>query len=79
VLASLTGDAGFLGLRTGPLPVRVDSNVDVPAMVYEHALICEYAHARLCQLREVAALEAVFRKTGTYSRPEFTQRLTGDT
>jgi hypothetical protein len=52
VLAGLTGDAAFLGWRTGPPPVRVDSNADVPAMVYEHAVICEYAHARLCQLRD---------------------------
>jgi hypothetical protein len=54
VLAGLTGDATFLGWRAGPLPVRVDSNADVPAMVYEHAVLCEYAHARLCQLRDAA-------------------------
>jgi hypothetical protein len=34
--------------------VRVDSNVDVPAMVYQHALVCEFAHTRLCQLRDGA-------------------------
>jgi hypothetical protein len=50
VLASLTGDDTFLSWRTGLPPVRVDSNVDVPAMVYEHAVLCEYAHARLRQL-----------------------------
>ena len=50
VLASLTGDDTFLSWRTGLPPVRVDSNVDVPAMVYEHAVLCEYAHARLLQL-----------------------------
>ena len=55
VLAAVTGDATFLTWRTRPPPVRVDSNVDVPAMVYEHALICEYAHARLCQLRDEQA------------------------
>ena len=27
-------------------------NVDVPARVYEHAVVCEYAHARLAQLAE---------------------------
>ena len=67
VLAELTGDAAFLGWRTGPLPVRVDSNVDVPAMVYEHALICEYAHTRLCKLRDTtpASLRvAPARRTG---------------
>jgi hypothetical protein len=33
----------------------VGSNVDVPAMVYEHAVLCEYAHTRLCQLRDATA------------------------
>lgn len=28
---------------------HVNSNVDVPAAVYEHALLCEFAHARLCR------------------------------
>jgi hypothetical protein len=54
VLAAITGDATFLGWRPASLPVRVDSNVDVPQAVYEHALICEYAHARLRQLRDEA-------------------------
>jgi hypothetical protein len=42
---------------TGSLPVRVDSNVDVRVMVYEHAVRCEYAHARLCQRRDAAVRE----------------------
>jgi hypothetical protein len=46
VLTAITGDATFPGWASG-LPVRVDSNADVPRMVYEHALLCEYAHARL--------------------------------
>jgi hypothetical protein len=50
VLAAVTGDATFLTWRPPCLPVRVDSNADVPQMVYEHAVICEYAHARLRQL-----------------------------
>ncbi len=54
-LAALTGDGAFLGWRPPSLPVRVDSNVDVPQLVYEHALICEYAHARLRKLRDGAA------------------------
>lgn len=54
VLATLTGDGTFLGWRTALPAVRVDSNVDVPAMVYEHALVCEYALARLCQIRDAA-------------------------
>jgi hypothetical protein len=53
VLAALTGDNTFLGWRAGFPPVRVDSNVDVPLMVYEHAVLCEYAHARLCQTARV--------------------------
>jgi hypothetical protein len=52
VLASITGDDTFLSWRPGLPPVRVDSNVDVPAMVYEHAVRCEYAHARLSQLAD---------------------------
>lgn len=54
VLAAVTGDDGFLGWRAAPPPVRVDSNIDVPATVYEHALICEYALARLVRLRDEA-------------------------
>jgi len=50
ILATLTGDATFLAWRPAGLPIRVDSNVDVPARVYEHAVLCEYAHARLGQL-----------------------------
>ena len=52
VLAALTGDNTFLGWRTALPPVRVDSNIDVPAAVYEHALVCEYALARLGQIRD---------------------------
>jgi hypothetical protein len=55
VLAALTGDDTFLGWRTALPPVRVDSNIDVPATVYEHALVCEYALARLGQLRDATA------------------------
>ncbi len=47
VIAAITGDSTFLSWRTGLPPVRVDSNVDVPLMVYQHAVLCEYAHARL--------------------------------
>ncbi len=54
VLAALTGDSTFLGWRPPSLPVRVDSNADVPRMVYEHAVICECAHARLRWLRDSA-------------------------
>jgi hypothetical protein len=54
-LATLTGDDTFLGWRTALPPVRVDSNIDVPATVYQHALVCEYALARLGQLRDAQA------------------------
>jgi hypothetical protein len=46
-LATVTGDTTFLGWRRGGLSVRVDSGLDVPRAVYEHAVICEYAHERL--------------------------------
>jgi len=53
-LASLTGDDAFFRWRSALPPVRVDSHIDVPAAVYEHALICEFALARLCALRDCA-------------------------
>jgi len=55
MLAALTGDSAFLGWWPRSLPVRVDSNVDVPQLVYEHAVICEYAHAQLRRLRDGTA------------------------
>jgi hypothetical protein len=55
VLAALTGDDTFLGWRTALPPVRVDTNIDVPATVYEHALVCEYALALLGQIRDATA------------------------
>jgi hypothetical protein len=55
MLATLTGDDTFLGWRTGLPPVRVDSNIDIPATVYEHALTCEFALFRLCALRDAPA------------------------
>jgi hypothetical protein len=56
MLAELTGDSTFLGWRPAGLQVRVDSSVDVPLLVYEHAVLCEYAHFRLGQLRAMSAL-----------------------
>ncbi|GAB3651010.1 DUF6999 family protein [Glycomyces tarimensis] len=50
ILAELTGDATFLRWQSGDLAIRVDSNTDVPAAVYRHAVVCEYAHARLVAL-----------------------------
>ena len=43
--------------------VRVDSGMDVPRAVYEHAVICEYAHAHLKRLAaETDALERASTK-----------------
>jgi hypothetical protein len=50
LLAHLTGDASFLRWCRGGVTVRVDSAIDVPRAVYEHAVICEHAHERLIQL-----------------------------
>jgi hypothetical protein len=59
VLATLTGDPTFLGWRNGAQPVRVDSNIDVPLTVYQHAVLCEYAHARLRTLALTPARQAL--------------------
>lgn len=50
VLAALTGDPVFLGWRNGVQPLRINTAIDVPLTVYEHAVLCEYAHARLRKL-----------------------------
>jgi hypothetical protein len=47
LLAEITGDETFLRWRPGTSVVRVDSTLDVPRAVYEHAVICEQAHAYL--------------------------------
>ncbi|WP_434741695.1 DUF6999 family protein [Micromonospora sp. SH-82] len=54
LLTQLTGDPTFLAWRPGGSVLRVDSTVDVPRAVYEHAVICEYAYARLIRLRAEA-------------------------
>jgi hypothetical protein len=59
LLAQLTGDPTFLSWRPPGTVLRVDSQVDVPRTVYEHAVICEYAFARLIRLgADTAALHA---------------------
>jgi hypothetical protein len=60
VLAELTGDQTFLGWRNGVRPLRVGSNIDVPLTVYEHAVLCEYAHARLRALGSTARAERAY-------------------
>lgn len=49
VLADITGDPVFRTWAPAGVPVRVDSRLEVPRAVYEHAVICEYAHERLRQ------------------------------
>jgi hypothetical protein len=57
LLADLTGDERFLRWRPGTIVVRADSSMDVPRAVYEHAVICEYAHAHLKQLAARASFD----------------------
>ncbi|MCH7232279.1 hypothetical protein L0U85_15655 [Glycomyces sp. L485] len=52
ILTDLTGDPTFLRWQCGDLAIRADSNTDVPAAVYRHAVVCEYAHAHLVRLAE---------------------------
>lgn len=55
ILADLTGDQTFLRWRPGTNVVRVDSGMDVPQAVYEHAIACEYAHGYLRRLGQLRA------------------------
>jgi hypothetical protein len=47
VLSDLTGDPVYRTWAPAGVPLRVDTRLEVPRAVYEHAVICEYAHARL--------------------------------
>ena len=49
VLAELTGDPTFRAWAPAGAPLRVDTRLDVPRAVYEHAVVCEYAHALLLE------------------------------
>jgi hypothetical protein len=49
-MTAITGDPTFLAWRPAGFLIRVDTQVDVPLAVYEHAVICEYAHAHLLAL-----------------------------
>lgn len=42
--------AALPALEVRRLSPWMGSNVDVPQMVYQHALVCEYAHVRLVKL-----------------------------
>lgn len=50
ILALVTDDATFREWKVAGSSLRMDSNVDVPRLVYGHALVCEYAHAHLVKL-----------------------------
>lgn len=50
ILALVTGDDTFRHWKLAGMSLWMDSNVDVPRMVYRHALVCEYAHAQLVKL-----------------------------
>ena len=50
ILAVVTGDDTFRRWQPGVLSLWMDSNVDVPRMVYRHAILCEYAHAHLVKI-----------------------------
>ncbi|WP_428963566.1 DUF6999 family protein [Micromonospora fluostatini] len=73
LLTQLTGDSTFLSWRPEGSVLRVDSTVDVPRSVYEHAVICEYAFARLIRTAAGAADGA----TGTVPRPRRRPTETG--
>jgi len=63
LLADLTGDATFLRWRTGSgaTSVRLDSSVDVPRAVYEHAVVCELAHGHLLRAAHARGMDPLRR------------------
>ncbi|WP_084106285.1 hypothetical protein [Demequina sp. NBRC 110056] len=50
ILSLVCDDTTFRHWKMGGMSLWMDSNVDVPQMVYRHALVCEYAHAHLVKL-----------------------------
>ena len=50
ILSVITADDTFRHWKLAGMSLWMDSNVDVPRMVYRHALVCEYAHAQLVKL-----------------------------
>lgn len=50
ILALICDDDTFRHWKVGGLSLWMDTNVDVPQLVYHHALLCEYAHAHLVKL-----------------------------
>jgi hypothetical protein len=58
-LADITGDPTFRTWAAAGAAVRADTWLDVPRAVYEHAVICEYAHALLSRPADAPAPGAV--------------------
>ncbi|WP_147918926.1 DUF6999 family protein [Ruania zhangjianzhongii] len=54
ILAALTEDETYRHWKMGGLSLWMDTNVDVPQLVYRHALVCEYAHAHLSKFADGA-------------------------
>lgn len=54
ILAALTKDETYRHWKMGGLSLWMDTNVDVPQLVYRHALVCEYAHAHLSKFADGA-------------------------
>lgn len=54
ILAVVCDDDTFRHWKLAGMSLWMDSNVDVPRMVYRHALVCEYAHAQLVKLAGAA-------------------------
>ncbi|UFU06104.1 DUF6999 family protein [Ruania halotolerans] len=52
ILAVLTKDETYRHWKMGGLSLWMDTNVDVPQLVYRHALVCEYAHAHLSKIAD---------------------------
>ncbi len=57
ILAVVTEDETFKHWKMGGLSLWMDTNVDVPVLVYRHALVCEYAHAHLRKLARASGAQ----------------------
>jgi uncharacterized protein DUF6999 len=69
VLADLTGDPTFRTWAPSGVVVRLDTTLDVPRAVYEHAVFCEYAHAWLLRMRDAARTNALAEVPVAAQRP----------
>lgn len=75
MLATLTGDRTFHTWRPVGTMVRVDTRLDVPRAVYEHAVRCEQAHAHLLRLQRTAAPTRRNGRLGRTSRRQTAYRV----